>query len=333
MISLRVRKIRPSSWASLGAIAAVLVLSTGYLAFGLLKHEPFAQFTNARVLMANSGTVSVGTPVLLTGVQVGRITAVRNVPDGVEIGFRITSPYRIPVASEVRVENLSALGEPYVNFRPTTHRTPTSRETVYISDGQVLDARGAPAPTLIPELATRLVAVIDQLDPAAITGLVSTVDQALDGTESAIPTIERANTLLAAAVISRTPLIYRLLDDLQTAGADMKWAGPALAASGPHWSDMGERLDELINVAARLFEVGDAPQQYLTGDGIVPFLQRVEQLLADIGPEMAELAPVLEPIVGHAADSLAPVNISALISAALASVGKDGAIRVQLGGK
>lgn len=319
-----INRVKPSSIASLAAIAAVLLIGSSYVAFGLLKLNPFAEHTTARMLLANSGTLGVNTPVLLTGIQVGKVTEIQKVTGGVEIQFRINAPYRIPAASEVRIENLSALGEPYLNFKPTADQAP------YISDKQLLDARSAPAPTLIPDLAAKAVAVIDQLDPKAITSLVTTFDKALTGIENEVPRLERANTLLAATILSRTTLLRGLLNDLQTMGDDMSWSGPALAESGPAWKTLAASLDEVIEVSSQLYEVGDAPNDYLTGDGLIPFLHRTEKLLAELGPGMAELAPILRSMTTPIPAALAPLDISALISTALATVGADGTVRLQV---
>lgn len=319
-----IRRVKPGSIASLAAIAAVLLIGSSYLIFGLLKINPLAEHITARMLLANSGTLGTSTPVLLTGIQVGEVTAVHKVTDGVEIRFRVDAPYRIPAASEVRIENLSALGEPYLEFRPTADTGP------YISDNQILDARSAAAPTLIPDLAAKAVAVIDQLDPKAITSLVTTFNQALTGVEAEIPRLERANTLLAATILSRTTLLRDLLLDLQASGADMTWAGPALTSSGPEWTRLGTSLEELITVAANFFEKGDAPRDYLTGDGLVPFLQRVDALITELGPGMLELAPILRPMTAPLPAALASLDISALISTALGTVGDDGTVRLQV---
>ncbi|WP_067824638.1 MlaD family protein [Nocardia inohanensis] len=325
--TFRPRRIQPASVASLGAIAAVLLIGAGYLTFGLLRFDPLGEHTDARLLLLDSGTVGPRTPVLLTGIEVGEVTAVHKVTDGVEVQFRLDGEYRVPAASAVRIENLSALGEPYIEFRPTSEAGP------YVADGQLLDLRKTRAPTRIPELATKVVAVVNQFDPKTITGLVNTFDQALAGTESEVPRLERANKLLAATILSRTDVLRRLLTDLQTAGADMDWAGPGLAESGPYWGLLGERLDQLISTASGIFEVGNAPADYLNGDGIVPFLKRLDAFLAEHGPELAPLVPALRPLTDRAVSAVAPLDISALISTALAAVSADGAVRLQPGAK
>ncbi|WP_433667678.1 MlaD family protein [Nocardia sp. CA-136227] len=317
-------RIKPASIASLGALLAVLVLGIAYLTFGVLRAEPFAHYTTARLLVHGSGGVNPGTPVLLTGIRVGRVTEVSREADGVRIELRISGDHRIPAASDIRIENLSALGEPYIEFRPTDDRGP------YLSDGQVLDTRKLAAPVLIPELSVRAVEFVAQLDPARISSLTATLDRALRGTEAQMPRLQRATTLLAATILSRTDTFRQLLTDLQTMGADMDWTGPTLATSGPYWSQFGTRIDQLINDASTLFEVGDAPHDYLNGDGVVPVLNRLADLMTRLGPDMAELAPILAPLTAEATPVLGRLDIGALISQAVNSVGAEGAIHLRV---
>lgn len=319
-----IRRVKPASVASLGALAAVLIIGIAYLSFGVLRFDPFAEHTTGRMLLANSGSIGPGAPVLLTGIRVGEVTGVQKAHSGVEVVFQINEGYQVPANSTVKIENLSALGEPYIEFKPTDNRGP------YIQDNQLLDTRDIQAPMLIPELSSRAVEFINQLDPAVMSRLVGTVDTALAGTEAQVPKLERATKLLAATILSRTDLIRQLLTDLQTAGADMEWTGPSLIAAGPYWTEFGERIEDVIGAGADLFEVGDAPNQYLTGDGLLPFLDRLTALLTKLGPELSELVPVLAPVAAQATATLGQLDIGALISQAVNTVGDDGAIHLRI---
>lgn len=317
----RLRAVRPISLASLGALLLVLALGSTYLTLGVLRYDPWREYTTARLLVARSGGLGTGAPVLLTGIRVGEVTAVRRSTTGAEVEFRFSATHRIPADSLITIENLSALGEPYLEFAPKAEHGP------YISDHQVLDT--ARTPVSIPEVSTRVVKFIQQLDPAAIGSLVHTVDTALAGTDTEIPRLEHATTLLAATLLSRTDTIRQLLADLQTTGADMEWTGPALAESGPKWAEFGDKLNQLIKSAGTVFDQGDIPKDYLTGDGIVPVLHLLDGLVGKLGPSLAELAPVLAPMVAQSTTALGRLDIGALITQALGAVGDD-AIRLHI---
>lgn len=316
--------IRPASAASLGAILLVLVFGIGYLSVGVLGVDPFREQLTAHLLVRNSGGLGVNSPVMRTGIRIGKVTRIVRTADGVQVDFQIDGAHRIPVTSSVVIENLSALGEPYLEFKPRHDQGP------YVHDGQRLDARAERAPVLIPQLSVKVVDFIGQLDPKAIARLVGTLDTALKGTEGEVPRLERSTRLLAATLLSRSAALRQLSADLQATGADMEWTGPALAASGPAWGAFGGRIDALINTAATVFEVGDAPNDYVNGDGVVPFLHRLADLLNRIGPQMSELAPVLAPMAGQIDGALGRLDISALLTQALATVGDDGALHLRI---
>ncbi|MFE3229391.1 MlaD family protein [Nocardia sp. NPDC059228] len=309
---------------SLGSIVLVLVLGVAYMVVGVLQFEPRAEFTTVRMLLANSGGVAPNTPVLLTGVEVGKVTAVTKAASGVEIALRIDHRYQVPVSSAVRVEDLSALGEPYIEFEPSSKNGP------YLSNNQVLNTRNVTEPTSIPQLSHRLVELVGQLDPKAINSIVTTFDQGLADTDTAIPTLERSTKLLAATLLSRTDTIKQALVDSQTIGGDMAWVGPGLAETGPKWTGFGTLIDRLIVEGSKFFEAGNAPQMYETGDGLLPFVAALTAFLNKVGPSMAELTPVVTPLATVLNGVGGQFDISTLISQAVSTVGDDGALHLQL---
>lgn len=320
----RPRTVKPGSVLSLAAIAGVLMLGIGYLSFGVLHLDPLRERHTVRMLLANLAGAGTGSPVLLSGVTVGTVAAVSMVASGVELRLDLQAQYRIPAASEIRIEALSALGEPYVEFDPHNQNGP------YLIDGQLIDARTVSMPMSIPQVAVRAVHLMRQFDPKSISSLVSTIDTAIAGTRGDMPAIEHASTLLAATILSRTDPIHQLLTDMQTIGGDMDWAGTDLNTSGPQWQSFGDSLDRLIVAASGLYSIGNSPTDYNTGAGIVPFLQRLDALLQKIGPQLTGLAPALKPLADSAAQAGSQVDVSALISQALAMVGSDGAVHLQI---
>lgn len=309
---------------SLVSILLVLLFGIVYMSFVVLKFDPFKDFTNAKLLLTNSGGVAPNSPILLTGVEVGKVTAVNKVATGAEVEFRIDDKYRIPAASKVRVENMSALGEPYIEFEPTSNDGP------YLENDQLIESRLVEQPTSIPQLSLRVVELIEQFDPQTMSSLVNTFDQGLANTESAIPVLERSTKLLAATILSRTASIDQLLIGLQSIGGDMAWAGPALSESGPKWAGFGVVIDDLITKVSPAIEDPGTPEKYMTGDGLVPFLQKLQGFLNKVGPSAAELHPMVQPLFDDL-QGLAPrFDISTLISQAVNTVGDDGALHLQI---
>ncbi|MFI1917495.1 MlaD family protein [Nocardia sp. NPDC020380] len=315
--------MKVSSLASLGGIAAVTVLGASYLTFGVVKADPFAEYTNASMMLADSGGLSVGSPILLTGMKVGKVTSVDGTAQGVQVGFRIDADRKLPVDSAVTIEQLSALGEPYVEFRPKTGGAP------YLKDGQRLDTSAVKSPLSIPEVSRLVNKVMNQLDPKVAASLASTLGTAFHDTDSAMPSLTRAGDLLAAAISSREPKIAQLLNSFQVAASNMDGIGAATAAAAPAFVQFEQSLEELINAVGRLVDRAPGPQVYVEGNGLAPFLAKLTDWLQQAGPELKTLAPQLQPLADAVSTTGPQINLSSLISQALAST-DDGAVRLQV---
>ncbi|MGY2009668.1 MlaD family protein [Nocardia gipuzkoensis] len=312
------------AWVSLSAIAAVLVLGVVYMSLGVLHLDPRRTHITVDMHLDNSGGLGPNAPVLLTGVQVGRTETVRKQATGVLVRLRIDSRYRIPEAGTVRVEQLSALGESYIAFAPDDSSGP------YLRDGQVVATSRIRMPMTITALSAELVELLDQVHPEAIAHLVDTFDRALTGTDAAMRTLQRSTTLLAAVLLSRTESIRQLFSDIQAIGGDMEWLGPALADAGPRFGDFGITLSAIVESGSALVESRPVAD-YFTGDGLVPFLAELTDLLTKIGPSLAPLGPALEPVVRDAVNRTPVLDISALIDQALQGVGADGTVHFRIG--
>ncbi|WP_067568750.1 MlaD family protein [Nocardia acidivorans] len=314
--------MRWRSVLSLGAIATVFVLGAGYLTFGVVRVDWFQHYTHATLMLPNSGGLQVNSPVLLSGVPVGRITAVETVAQSARVRLRIEDIYRIPVASTLRIENLSALGEPYVLITP-------NGGAPYLADGAQIEARQVLLPLSVPEMATAATDLIGQFDPQVLTDLVRTFNEGLSGSESLFPQLSRSADLLAATLLSRLPQLRTMLIDLQTMGGDMEWLGPALTKGGPEWGRFGSKVRDVVNALEELTRGKGFPEDYLTGSGLVPFLHQFSDRLDQMGPELRPLAPMLAPLAASGGDSMRGLDLSALITQALGSTG-DGALRLQI---
>ncbi|MBB5918256.1 virulence factor Mce-like protein [Nocardia transvalensis] len=308
---------------SLSAIAAVLILGVGYMAVGVLHLDPRRAYITADMHLDNSGGLGPNAPVLLDGVQVGRAEEVRKQATGVLVRLRIDDRYRIPLTSGVRIEQMSALGEPYIQFSPDSAAGP------YLADGSTVPTDRIRMPTTITEVAARFVQLLGQMHPETIEKLVGTFDHALAGTDTAVQTLERSTNLLAATLLSRTPTIRRLFDDMQALGGNIDWLGPGLAGGGPEFGAFGQALSDIVQQASGLVEARPV-DSYYTGDGVAPFMKELRAFLTKIGPGVAPLAPVLAPVVDDAARRAPRLDVGALIDQALHGVDPDGTVHFRI---
>nr|WP_232017340.1 MlaD family protein [Nocardia asteroides] len=303
---------------------SVLILGVGYLTFGVLRIDVFSDSINVTLRVPQAGSLLVGSPILLRGVRVGEIASIEKAERGVEMQLALESRYRIPATGTATVEDLSGLGEPYIEFVPKNGAGP------YLTDGQRLDAVQVILPRSIPDVAQTVTGLLEQLNPQAISNIVKTLDQALTGTDTVMPRLAASTTLLSETILSRSPAIRSILVDLQTMGADMAWAGPGMAAAGPLWDEAGMWGALIADSIARLARIGTMPDDYLQGNGVVPFLGEVTEYLSRIGPDLQELAPAVQPLADSAAMSMPQIDISDLIARALSATG-DSALNVRIG--
>ncbi|MFD3511163.1 MlaD family protein [Nocardia sp. NPDC058666] len=314
--------MKTGALASLSGIAAITVLGAGYLTFGVVRVDPLADFTAASIEIANSGGLSVGSPILLTGIEIGKVTEIDTSAGGrVQVGFRIGADHKVPLSSVVTIEHLSSLGEPYVQF------VPRSADGPYLADGQRLSGENVRTPMSIPEVARLVTKTVEQLDPAVVGSLVDTLGTAMAGTENVVPELARAGDLLAAALMSRAPAIGELQNNFEYVSGDIAWAGPATAAAAPAFVRLSQVIDQFVESVGRATE-GD-PQMYLREDGLVPFLEELTAKLNELGPELSALLPGLRPLTESVTAAGPQLDLSALIAQALHNTDAD-AVKVRV---
>ncbi|MEV6773753.1 MlaD family protein [Nocardia sp. NPDC051030] len=320
--------MKPSSLVSLASIAVILVVGAGYLTFGVVKANPFRETVTATLALPESGGLIPRSKVLLSGVEVGKVTEVTHVGKGVQVVFRVDGDYKIPAASPARIESLSALGEPYLDFRPANGDGP------YLHDGQTVQADKVTKPLSIPDVAKTTTELLRQLDPTTLASIVDTFSQAMAGTETLVPQLSHATDLLAATLMSRTDVIRKLLVAMQANATDMSWSRPALeTASGP-WADFGPKVADVAAAIARVIRVGDVPNDYLVDRpdtiGLVPWLNQLAERVDQLGPELAPMVPLLRPLVASGTTAVSKLDLGSLITQALHSTSADGTLQLQI---
>ncbi|MEU8899280.1 MlaD family protein [Nocardia sp. NPDC048505] len=319
---------RIGTLASLAAIGAILVLGASYLTFGVVKVDWFAERRTATMLVPDSGGLLPRSKVLLSGIEVGSVGAVRHTGAGIEVVFDYDAAYQLPADSTVRIEALSGLGEPYIEFRPNHPGGP------YLADGARVDAARIIAPVSIPEVARSATALLQQLDPKALSRIVATFSTGLEGTDALIPQLSRSTDLLAATLLSRTDLIRQMLVDMQARAERMAWGGGELTGAAAAWADFGPRVTEVADAIARVIRIGDTPGDYLLDTpetiGLVPLLDELAVKVHKLGPELRTLLPVLEPLFALLPGPISRIDLGSLISQALHATSPDG-LRLQIG--
>ncbi|MFI6866754.1 MlaD family protein [Nocardia sp. NPDC050406] len=320
--------MKPTAAASLASIVVLLVVGGTYLLFGVVRVGWGTDTLSATLNVPDSAGLVADSKVLLSGIEVGRVTSVAHTATDVRVDMTIRTEYPIPTSSIVRIEALSALGEPYLDFRPPNGDGP------YLRDGQTIDAAAVEAPASVPEVAAATTDLLRQVDPTALASIVDTFSAALAGTETLTPGIARATDLLAATLLSRSAVLHQLLTDLQAHATRLGAIGAAMGDAAQPWQDFGPKVSEVATTLAGMIRAGNMPEGFRIDDetrvGLTPFLDQLSDKLDAVGPELKPLLPLLKPLADTATGTAAQLDLSALISQALHATSPDGTLRLQL---
>lgn len=78
--------------------------------------------------LPDSGGLFVGSEVTYRGAKVGKVSDMRVIPDGLLVDMKLEDGTRVPQDSPVFVNNLSAVGEQYIDFVPEDGKGPFAQE-------------------------------------------------------------------------------------------------------------------------------------------------------------------------------------------------------------
>jgi virulence factor Mce-like protein len=305
------------SFLAFGAIIVFVLVYFGSLG---IRVKPPADRTNLSMAVPDVNGLVPGSSVLLRGVPVGKVTSVDTSVQASTVDFYVDGQYRIPVDSEVRLENLSALGESYIGLVPHSDDGPTLR------DGQRISTEAVVQPPSISELATSVVRVLDQLDPGALERMINEGDTALPGPATVLPNISRASTQLRNVAADVDPLGRKMLDNFQTLLQNSAWVGPLFNSLSPPLSDAGRGLQEIFRHGTILIHQGE-PQNTANLNHL---LARIQGLLDDRGPDLKVLGQTFEPKLNAIAGALMNFDTGQFLDNMLAAVPADGTVTLRV---
>lgn len=306
--------------ASFVVFALMLAVSVGYVGSLGIRVGPPAHRTNLAMTVADINGLVVGSNVLLRGVPVGKVSNIKASVEGAAVDFYIDDRYRVPVDSEVRLENLSALGESYIGLVPRSDTEPMLRDGQHIATEKVIQ------PASISELATSVVRVVNQLDPGALHRIIGEGNDALPDPNSVLPNLSHTSQLLRNTAADMHGAGQVLLDNFQTLLHNAGWLGPLLADTGPSVRAIGENMQHTLISSFALPNAGAPTTLYL----VMRFLDRIMRFLDNNGGDLKVLGEAFEPHVKSIAGALMNFDPSQILANFLATLPEDGAITLHV---
>lgn len=272
------------------ALVLVMLVGVGYLSLGVLRWRPLDDSYSLTVEFANSGGVQETSDVTLRGARVGEVDKIRATPTSVEVDVTVDSKYKINRDAAVEALGLSAVGEQYVDFQPTTDAGP------YFSNGDKISTTQTSSTVAFPKLLESTVNVVNQIDPDELKVTIDELDVALDsGGKNQLRALFNSGGVIFAD-------LYRVLPEtvtlIQNTGTILETTADVQPDLGTLTGGISSLIDALVasDQELRTF-LGRAPAQLTTLGGSFnqltdPLTDVLKQFL-DIAQQGALRAPAL----------------------------------------
>jgi phospholipid/cholesterol/gamma-HCH transport system substrate-binding protein len=192
------------------------------------------------VLMPQTGGLFTNGEVTYRGVPVGRIGDMEATPDGVEVQVRITDEsVKIPTTLDAVVRNRSAIGEQYLDLRPT------GNSARFLSQGDRFTVSSDGLPLPLDELLTNAVAfnesvptdelriVVDEFYLASLQSGKDLASLLETSTSFAIDAADNLDTTINLIQLAE-PVLETQVDistDIRAVASDLRTIADALASS------------------------------------------------------------------------------------------------------
>jgi len=307
---------------SMAAMLTIAIASVLYMTTLGLQVKVLEDLRSVTMTVPDTNGLVVGSRVLLRGVPIGNVTAIQPSADGVQVEWDYKRDYQIPVDSQFRLDNLSALGEPYVSVLPPSDFGP------YLGDDAHIPADHVTVPTTVKELSARLTRLLEQVQPDQLQRIFRELDTALPEGTQVLQDLSRAGALLASVLIDNTNDMTDLLNNAQSLLMDSAWVGPGLSGTGVDIARFGTGLNGFLNAAADTSVNAPLPDGIALGTG--PFLADLQRFLDKAAPDIKILAVDLLPAVRSGAASIRTIDIGHLLDNALASTASGDAVTIRL---
>jgi phospholipid/cholesterol/gamma-HCH transport system substrate-binding protein len=218
----------------------------------------------------------------------------------------------------VRLENLSALGESYLEFEPRSTGGPIFRNGQHIARVN--------QPPSISELGTSVVRVLNQLDPHQLSRVVGETDVGLPDPTRVLPNLARASLLLRNTTADFKGKGRELLVNFQVLLQNASFVGPALAGAEPSVRDMGPNIraawDDVWKIGLVLVPA-DVTQ-------LSALIQRIQKFLDDRGVDLKVLGEATSKNFTLITNALKNFDSSEILANLLATVPQDGAVELHV---
>ncbi|MEU9461842.1 MlaD family protein [Streptomyces sp. NPDC048312] len=219
-------------------IIAVLVL--GYLGvrYADLGHYiGLRSYYTVKVQLPRTGGLYTHSNVTYRGVSVGRVGPIELTDDGVEAELRIEKDApKIPDGLKAVVASLSAVGEQYVDLRPTRTEGP------YLANGSVIDQADTTVPAPVTNVLTSVNDLAGSVDLVSLRTVVDEFGTAFEGRGDDLQVLLDTGSEFVQAADDALPVNTRLMADGRTVLRTQAEQGEALKGFASGAAELAAQL-------------------------------------------------------------------------------------------
>ncbi|WP_327291432.1 MCE family protein [Streptomyces sp. NBC_01198] len=255
------------------AFLLVAVLVLGYIGVryaDLGRYVGLSGYYTVKVELPEAGGLFEHSDVTYRGVSVGRVGPIRLTSDGVEASLRIDdSAPRIPDRLQAVVASLSAVGEQYIDLRPSTDKGP------YLHDGSHVDQAATRIPAPVTNLLTSVNDLAGSVPLNSLRTVVDEFGQVFNGQADNLQSLLDTSGQFISAADTNLPVDTRLLVDGRTVLRTQADEGAAIKSFADSANQLAAQLNSSDTDLRRLITAApDAATQ-------------VSALLRDVGPQLS----------------------------------------------
>ncbi|MEV6162802.1 MlaD family protein [Streptomyces sp. NPDC052052] len=295
-------------------IIAVLVL--GYLGvrYADLGHYiGMRDYYTVKVQLSRTGGLFTHSNVTYRGVSVGRVGPIELTDDGVEAELRINkSAPPIPDDLKAVVASLSAVGEQYVDLRPTRTDGP------FLANGSVIDQADTTVPAPVTNILTSVNDLAGSVDLESLRTVVDEFGAAFEGRGDDLQVLLDTSSEFVQAADDALPTNTKLMEDGEVVLRTQAEQGEALKGFASGAKELAAQLKGSDTDLRKLIAAAPGATEQISG------------LLRDLDPEfgvvVANLLTTSEVAVTRqrGIEELL-VKLPAVVAAGATAVDEDGA--------
>jgi phospholipid/cholesterol/gamma-HCH transport system substrate-binding protein len=275
-------------------LGLLTLLGAAYMSVGVLDMSPTRQATRLTLMLNTSGGLMPTSEVTMRGIKVGRVTGIQTTTTGLAVSMEVDRAHPVPADSAISVENLSAAGEQYIEFKPKLVAPP------YFSDGSVIPADRVATMVTGSDLLTKANALMSALNVDQVHTVINNAAAAFAGNDGTVDSLATTAGLTAKVIHDDKQLLATLFTNVSTfttnlgdinAGEVISETGKLLPRSVPAFLRMIHEIETLSHTGVGVVGPDDPAGVLVTKLG-----QWIDMLAGPLSTFTTVLQPAVAPL-------------------------------------